>query len=400
MDNSLFAYERPIMAAMPNDTSDSKYSTNTGKTALALGMARVSSPAIPSAQRISDGMPAQRSAMADMNYHGTMALDEFRWATNESSLFSEPNLLSMCTGNSPNIGNVLSNETVVARLAAPLCMSVKVLEGKDDTFTRTIPLPLGQLTNRMRARPIYNDIIRGTWSISLRMSCLHMIDQFDLNRVMHKANPAGGAFRFNHLRFLASLLYHARTNAPLADAMVQIDACATACVQLMQDLYRTSVVHGTNQEAKGTGQAMFSMNAMVNDMNTRHMEDFITTIGNETFNARDMFYAYKEAKGQGKRPDESVFEDLTGCEHVKGQRLSRAINKELIALVPAIGDVYPLVGAIGVIHGWHIVRAADRARQHQYKLEQIKQTNTQPTQSGVPHVLTPVASPNPFNTRL
>ena len=387
MNRGLFNHERPIMAAMPTDTTDITKATNTGKSTLAVAIARVFSPSIEGAQRVSTGAPAQRSAMKSLNRHGTVALDEFQWAKDESSLFSEPNMLAMVTGNSPNIGNVLSNEEVMARLTAPITLSVKVLEGKIDTFSRTIPLPLRQFTMMERANPQFNDIARGKWSIAIRMTCLHIIDTFNLNEMLAHANPSGGHFRFNYLRHLSALLYIGSCGKPMSmdEALLMIDTNSVLMTDYMQERYNDAVASGTLSEAKGTGQAAFNLDAMINDMNMTEIDHFCLECSVPT-NPRDIFQHYKRSKGWDNRPDASVFEDLTGCENVKGQRLARTVGNELKQLVPKAGDTYQLPGAAGIMQGWHLVRMPDRARYTWFQIEQRQQNpQSNPMSTGATH---------------
>jgi hypothetical protein len=385
-----FRRERPFIVAQPlGDTLDE--STGNGKTTLALALAQVYAPGINKAYRVADGAPAARAIAATIERHGTVALDEFDFPKDSSHITSEQNMLAIATGNASSPGKVYSNEEQDLEVRAPIFASAKFWDGKDDMFKRTFPIFLDQFS-KMQGMSFdgHSRIVSGEWALEMRLSMLHLIDLLGLEATLRAASVAGSPFApFPCIRWLAAAIlrvfFGVKTDA---DATQQVDDLIKWLMKEQRYKLERFSASGGKQGARGQGRPSISIDALTNDLTSSEFDTFMMTVNGETGGStpRQIFNAYKIAKGAPNALDAHVFEELTGDPNVSGRRVSVAISEALARLMPTIGDTYRLPGVFGVCDNWHIERLNERARTERYKLVQLTPAQSNP--------ITPVAQEN------
>lgn len=388
-----FDSERPVMAAVPASSKEIEDSTNTGKTTAIVALARVWAPSLRRASVVGTGAPAQRSALDSISRYGTVPLDEFNLSNAEGSLFSEASILAMATGNEMDIGRVLSNTKNAAVLRAPLPVSSKVWSARDDMFSRTIPIPLRPLSSSERAANGFDAVQSGAWSIACRMSCLYFIDKWNLQELVDKARPSGGAFRFNRLRYLSALLYSAVAREPVRASLKEIDRAARAMHAWQDRRLREAVESGTLANARATGKVVFGLDACLNELRPEQFDHLEAASMKNALAPKDFLREIARSEGSNASLG-SMFDAITGHSSTKDRQAIYAVAREIRSVLPNVGDTHRLPGYAGLVEGRRVRRVKDRARQVQIVFDPPGSAKTPAPTPTTPDAPTPFDVPD------
>jgi hypothetical protein len=229
------ALERPLIFCSPVSV-DPADMTNTGKTTLALALAKVFSPGIQSAiQAQGTGDPAQRAIAAELLAHGTAAVDEF--VLQPQGMLGENNLFSLATGAAIQVGQVYANTGSNVRLRYPLVLTTKVLHAREDLYNRSVCVRLTPFT-QVLSGTVRHELVSGSWSLSVRFAALDIWSALDLAAVAESAKHAGtptNGWRWPVHRYVAAAIYdHATGQTRTEDeCFAAVDAAARACSAAM-----------------------------------------------------------------------------------------------------------------------------------------------------------------------
>jgi hypothetical protein len=263
--------EFPLLLTLAKEPTMDK-ATNQGKSTFATALSRIMCPGINmTAMRDSSSAPDIRAMAGIFEKHGTLCADEFVMPKSKVHFMNRECLQQLCTGAAVPVGKALENQGEV-ELEHPLMLCAKAIELSHDLMNRSVPLYVGELDTKDRARgELIDQLESGEWSNLVRMSAVAFVVGTGMVDVVEEAAKTGGtvrgAWRFRHHLAIATLL---RQDADDSEYQEAFDKVCEASTEAFDSLV-AHTTEGTNsgllaELATGTNSSLGTLEVLFGDM--------------------------------------------------------------------------------------------------------------------------------------
>lgn len=355
--------EFPLTIIFPSEPTPDA-STNQGKTTFAHCLARAITIDVPCTQASDvDSAPASRSLAAAIERYGSLCLDEYRPIKSKSHLLAHDSLQALCTGQSVNMGKVMSNESSLVYLRQGLVASCKCADFPPDIVNRSVFLWLNNMGDAQRADvETAHAIATGEVSLSVRLAAVACIERLELARSQPRASQV---CRFPVLFGLVCDLFRARTKASAEDTVAAVEQAFSE----MRARY-----HDHFQFADDSGLLAMQEDAQAIRLRATTIFDGIT--GEEIHQLQQLIDARADASGRwtaaallkargelaGLHPSTGLARIagvLTGNRYSSSDRaVSLALSRDLGKHLLRVGSRWMLPDLLGM-NGWYVERVSD-----------------------------------------
>jgi hypothetical protein len=269
------AREFPVYAFLPVNPAMSA-SSNQGKTAAMLLLARAMTPGIPPTL-ISDSpsAPDIRSQATVLREWRTMALDEFILPRQKTHFLRRESFQSLCTGAPVPVGVAMENKGSV-QLAQSLCMSAKALDFPVDLINRTVSFYLRDLSEETRANgAMAAEVESGALALRIRLAAIAMCETYGianlLSRMVHASSSTG--FRFRVHRSVMALIHAIQSGCELPAAFVHTDTMVQHMHAFMAEHTAEAAQEGTLDNLRRGDLLRVSVAALFDEMSGQEAQD-------------------------------------------------------------------------------------------------------------------------------